>query len=143
MDTQEEYKQLALRFVNEVFNEQRLGAPDDLCTNDLLGRSPVLVAHSLAGFKKTLVEMQSALSHQEMLVDYAVSEGNKVAVRMMLRARHAGSFYGLPATGRKFAVPAIMVVTIREQRICEFELVFDTRVISDQLGADLPRTQTL
>jgi len=66
---------------------------------------------------------------------YLVGEGEKVLVRLSIRATHSGAFGDLAATGRAIDVPVLDLFQIRDERLIEHWAQLDNLGLLKQLGA--------
>jgi steroid delta-isomerase-like uncharacterized protein len=62
-----------------------------------------------------------------------VAEGQTVATRLTMRARHAGPYLGVPATGRVVAFPFMDFAIVRDGKVLEEWSEFDMAAIGAQL----------
>ncbi len=67
-------------------------------------------------------------------IEAMVAEGDHVAVRLNRQATHEGEFQGIPATGKKVSLPAMIMATIVDGRIKEIWAVEDNLWLRQQLG---------
>lgn len=64
-----------------------------------------------------------------------VAEGEKVLVRLIIRATHTGTFGALAATGRRIEVPVLDLFQIRDDVLIEHWAQLDNLGMLKQLGA--------
>jgi predicted ester cyclase len=64
-----------------------------------------------------------------------VAEGEKVLVRLMIRATHTGAFGALTATGKRIEVPVLDLFHIRDGVLIEHWALLDNLGMMKQLGA--------
>lgn len=130
----EENKAIARRFY-EAF-----GAEDMDALKEVL--APTLVAYSHAG-----PEPQNREEHlqgiamwlesfeTEFDVEEQVAEGDKVATRVTLRARHnRGEFMGIPPSGKEIVVGGMSIERIKDGRIVHRRVESDWLKVMQQLG---------
>jgi predicted ester cyclase len=67
-------------------------------------------------------------------VQDAIVDGDKVAVRIVTKAKHTGELFGIPATGRDFHVDEIMIAEFRDGKVVRFSRVADLYSLMQQLG---------
>jgi predicted ester cyclase len=70
-----------------------------------------------------------------MLVEDAISEGDKVAVRVTQQGTHQGLFQGVNATGKRVSISAIAIFRVANGRIAEEWLSSDRLGLLQQIGA--------
>ena len=123
---------------DEVWNKGREEAIDELF--DEQG-----VAHGLADekgavlrgptdFKPFFRRLRGAFPEMEIVVEDTVSEGDKVAARCRIRARHGGDTLGYRATQRPVEFTGIAIVRVSGGKIVEAWNNFDFLSMFDQLG---------
>jgi steroid delta-isomerase-like uncharacterized protein len=96
----------------------------------------VLVPQSSPGvesFRRLLVEMRSTFANPEYKVVETVCEGEKVVVRFSAKATHAGSYMGIPASGRSLKLWGVMIFRFEAGAIAEFWSLIDSQSILKQL----------
>lgn len=144
----EENKALVRRWFDEVWNEGREEAIDELFADDG-------VANGLAdesgeplrgptGFKPFFRKFRGAFPEMEVVVEDMVAEGDRVAARCLVRGRHLGDALGFAATGGGVEFTGITIVRIAEGKIVEAWNNFDFMALFGQLGAlrvDAPATE--
>lgn len=60
---------------------------------------------------------------------------NTIVLELLLSGEHVGNWQGIPATRRKFAVPACAVFTFDEaEKLASERVYFDTALLLQQLG---------
>ena len=64
-----------------------------------------------------------------------LAEGDRVAVRYTMRGTHRGELMGIPATGRKVAMPVTTIYRIANGQIAELWETYDALGLLQQIGA--------
>ena len=85
--------------------------------------------------KKDEMVFFSAFSKVEALVEDQIAEGGKVANRIAMRCTHAGSYQGIPPTGKRILIPYIDILSIKARKIVEEWVEFDMDSIIKQIEA--------
>ena len=127
------------RWFEEVWNQGREEAIDEMFAEEG-------VAHGLAegpggdlrgpsDYKPFFRRFRGAFPEMEVVVEDTISEGDKVAARCTVRARHIGDTLGFAATGRSVEFTGIAVVRVAEGKIVEAWNNFDFMSMFRQLGA--------
>ena len=104
-----EANKLAMRRFTEFINtaDQKLG--EELIAADaqfwVPGRPESM--RGLAGYMNVLGMMRSGFSDVQWSLEETIAEGDKIAARFTMRGTHDGTFFGVPATGRKIEVRAM------------------------------------
>jgi ketosteroid isomerase-like protein len=86
---------------------------------------PALIAH--------IHDVEAAFPEYELIAEDLIAEGDKVAMRGVFHGVHRGPFAGLAPTERTVSAPLMIVYRIRDGRIAEHWLHFDSAVLVAQL----------
>jgi steroid delta-isomerase-like uncharacterized protein len=135
----EENKALVRRWFEEVWNKGRAEAIDEMFAEDG-------VAHGLsdasgqpmrgpAGFRPFHSSFRGAFPDIEVVVEDVITEGDKLAARCTVRAKHQGDTLGFSATQRPVDFTGMVFVRIRDGKIVEAWNNFDFMQLYQQLGA--------
>ncbi len=87
----------------------------------------------IESFRRQLFETRSVFSNPEYKVIDAICEGEKVAVRFSAKATHAGTYMGIPATGRALNLWGVMMFKFEAGAIAEFWSLVDAQGVLRQL----------
>ncbi|MEW5887597.1 MAG: ester cyclase [Pseudomonadota bacterium] len=79
--------------------------------------------------------LMPAFPDMELDLQDFVAEGDKVLVRLTIRAIHEGPFGALAATGRCIEVPVLDLFQIRDDQLVEHWALLDNLGMLRQLGA--------
>jgi steroid delta-isomerase-like uncharacterized protein len=71
------------------------------------------------GLKKAVAALRAAFSGLNVRIDDVVSEGDRVAVRDTIQAKHTGDFNGVKPSGRDVTVDRIAFYTVKGGKIAE------------------------
>ena len=134
----EENKKLMRRWFEEVWNKGRADAIDEMF--DEYG-----VAHGLSddpsnpitgpqGFRPFHTTFREAFPNMIIVVEDMVAEGDKVAARCSVRAKHEGEFIGRAATQSPVEFTGIAIVRIANGKIVEAWNNFDFMTMYKQVG---------
>ncbi|HEX7174507.1 MAG TPA: ester cyclase [Pyrinomonadaceae bacterium] len=135
----EDNNTLIRRWFEEVWNKGRSEAIDELFAADG-------VAHGLADaaggelrgpadFKPFFQRFRESFPDIEIVVEDTISEGDRVAARCTVRARHQGDSLGFAATGQTVEFTGIAIVRVSQGQIVEAWNNFDFMSMYQQLGA--------
>ncbi len=130
---------LLRRCFEEVWNKGRAEAIDEMFAEEG-------VAHGLADesgaelrgpahFRVFHRQFREAFPDIEVVVDDAISEGDKVAARCTVRGRHEGHTLGFAATKRPVEFTGMTFARVRGGKIVEAWNNFDFMSMFQQLGA--------
>ena len=130
---------LVRRWFEEVWNKGRAEAVDEMFDEEG-------VAHGLADeggaelrgpahFRVFHQKFRGAFPDTEVVVEDAISEGDKVAARCTVRAVHRGDTLGFRATERPVEFTGMTFARVRGGKIVEAWNNFDFMSMFQQLGA--------
>ena len=130
---------LIRRWFEEVWNKGRAEAIEEMFDEEG-------VAHGLAGeggealrgpanFRVFHQQFREAFPGVEVVVDDAISEGDRVAARCTVRGRHEGDSLGFAATKRPVEFTGMTFARVRGGKIVEAWNNFDFMSMYGQLGA--------
>ena len=134
----EENKQLVCRWFEEVWNKGRVDAIDEMFAEDGIAHGlsddPSNPIKGPTGFKPFHTVFRDAFPNMMIVVEDAIAEGDKVAARCSVRAKHEGEFMGRAATGAPVDFTGITIVRIYNGKIVEAWNNFDFMVLHKQVG---------
>ena len=134
-----ESKEVMRRWFEEVWNKGREEVIDELFAEDG-------VAHGLsdesgselrgpAEFKPFFHKFRGAFPDIQLVIEDAIAEGDKVAVRCSVRARHTGEGLGMAATNQPVAITGMSITRVKDGKIVEAWNNFDFMGLFQQIGA--------
>jgi steroid delta-isomerase-like uncharacterized protein len=91
-----------------------------------------------AGYMNVLGMMRGGFSDIQWTLEETIAEGDNVAARFTMRGTHDGTFYGVPATGKKIEVRAMNFYRLRGGQFVEEYGQPDLLELLQQIGA-IPR----
>jgi steroid delta-isomerase-like uncharacterized protein len=129
--------ELSRRWFAEVWNANRLETVDELLAPDViihgLGEDGDLVgSHHFKTFQKRFAE---AFPDLHIAVNGVMSEGDETVVRLTFTGTHTGDGLGIPPTGRRVHVSALVWIVWRNGRMIEGWNEFDAAGMLKQLTA--------
>ena len=77
----------------------------------------------------------SGLESPRLEVQEELWDGDRVATRFTLSGRHAGPFFGVPATGREIVLTSMTTMRFEGDRVVERHTVSDVLSVLAALGA--------
>ena len=128
----EENKALMRRFLEASVSTDE-AALRELLASDFVAHIPSGPANREA-FVKHNYGYVTAFSDRQFEAEDLVAEGDKVVARATWRATHTGSFMGLPPTGKRLVVSAVITERFRDGQSVEHWSLFDTLGMMQQLG---------
>ncbi|MFO0995295.1 MAG: ester cyclase [Alphaproteobacteria bacterium] len=96
------------------------GSVDEMVSPDFIGHLDGGKTRTIESLKRDIAVFQTALGGLHETVDDMIAEGDRVAVRYTLHARHTGDFYGVKPTGKTIKVSGIEIFRIADGKIVEF-----------------------
>lgn len=125
---------LGRRFFEEQ-DRLRGGPAEALCAPTyeatLGGSSPVnRIGH--AAFASAFYSAFLDIRHR---IDDVFATDDRVAVRFVLEGTHTGSFFGVPPSNRRIAVPANVLMHVANGQVTKLFGVFDEAGLLRQIGA--------
>ncbi len=131
----EQNKKLMRRIFDEVWNQGNLETIDEIF-------SPDFVTHFLPpgtppgkdGIRQYISMYRAAFPDVHIDVEDQIAEGDKVVTRTTIRGTHKGTFMGIPATGKKIQVSAIIITRFEDGQNVESWVEQDRLGLMQQLG---------
>lgn len=134
------------RWFEEVWNKGRAEAIDEMF-------APEAVAHGLTdqagnelrgpeAFKPFFQSFRNAFPDIQVSVEDAITEGDKIAARCVVKATHTGEGVGLAPTDRQVEFNGICIVRVKDGKIAEAWNTFDFRTMFQQLGPQQPQVSS-
>ena len=131
----EENKAIVRRWV-EAFNEGNVDAVDELVTDSYVRHDPNSPEVRGPEEEKQLIAMyRSAFPDLHFTVEDMVAEGDKVVIRVGIRATHKGELLGIPPTEKRLTFTAMEFYRLSEGKIDEQWVNVDTLGMMQQIGA--------
>ena len=134
----EKNKALVRRWFEEVWNKGRAEAIDEMFdANGIahgLSDDPANPIKGPRDFRPFHTVFRDAFPNMEIVVEDTVAEGDKVAARCSVRAKHEGEFLGRAATASAVDFTGITIVRIRNGKIVEAWNNFDFMTLHRQVG---------
>ena len=134
----EENKALVQRWFDEVWNKGRADAIDEMLDEDGivhgLSDDPSNPIIGPRDFRPFHTLFRDAFPNMMIVVEDMVAEGDKVAARCSVRAKHEGDFLGKAATASPVEFTGIAIVRIENGKIVEAWNNFDFMTLHKQVG---------
>lgn len=133
-----ENKELVRRWFEEVWNKGRVDAIDEMFdANGIahgLSDDPSRPITGPAEFRPFHTVFREAFPNMMIVVEDMVAEGDRVAARCSVRAKHEGQFLGRAATQSPVEFTGMTIVRIDNGKIVESWNNFDFMNLHRQLG---------
>jgi steroid delta-isomerase-like uncharacterized protein len=137
----ESYATLAHRWFEEVWNQGRESAIDELMAEDsivhgLVDRSEGEI-RGPAAFKPFVRKFRTGFPDIRINVEDVVVEGDKIAARCVVTGTHTGPGIMSAPTGRPTEITGMCIVRVKDGKIAEGWNNFDFLTLYQQLGMQL------
>ena len=128
--------QLIERYSNQVFNEGRVEAADELLTDDYVNHhAPPGMEGTREGFKQFVTMVHGAMDDFENTTQDIFGVDDKVVQRWKATGKHTGDFMGAPASGNRVEFDGISIYRIEDGKIAEDWTRADLMGLMQQIGA--------
>lgn len=134
----EENKSLIRKWFEEVWNKGNSNAIAELTSENLVVHgltdatgNPITDAHAFREFHQ---QFRNAFPDIAIVVEDCLAEGDKVAARCTVKAKHTGDSLGVAATHADVDFTGIAIVRVYDGKIIEAWNNFDFLKMNRQLG---------
>jgi|ERR1051326_79399 steroid delta-isomerase-like uncharacterized protein len=110
---------LARRWFEEVWNNRRTEAIEELMASDAIGHMEGGDANGPSEFQRIRELFLVALPDMHITVEDVLAEGDRAAVRWRVDATHAGDLMGIAPTNRAVQVRGTSWLTVRDGKLAE------------------------
>jgi len=136
-EVEELNKEIAHRFIEEVWNQGKLDALDDIVTNDIIIHVAGRDIKGIENFKKFILGYRNAFPDIKFTIEEQIAQGDKVVERYTIRSTHQGELQGIPPTGKQIKIASIDITRFLDGKIVERWGEFDSIGMMMQLGMEL------
>lgn len=135
----DELKAVADRWMEEVFQQGRTQAVDEIHSSDFVDHSPAGRSADREGFKAGVAGLFAAFPDFRAITEDLVIDETavKITVRWTATGTHRGEFMGIQPTDRRITFRGIEILRIAGDRIAERWGEWDGLDIVEQLGAKI------
>ena len=128
-----------LRLYEEVINQGRIDIIEDLYAPGYVNHvAPFELSQGVDGLKILFGEFMMGFPDQHIVADEIFSVGDRVVARWTLTATHRGTFFGVPATGRRIVMTGIDLEQVVNDKILAHWGAEDMLGLLQQIGAIPP-----
>jgi steroid delta-isomerase-like uncharacterized protein len=131
----EKNKDIARRFVDEVFVQGRAETVDEIVSPEFQSHSWPSTGDGRNDVKQAIKRVSQGLADIAFEIEDMVAENDKVAVRVTASARQVGEFMRIPPSGKSYKIGEIHIFRIADGQIAEHWDQIDTLGLMQQLGA--------
>jgi len=119
-------KKVARRVLEQVFPANDLNALQEVISDQFVNHgAPPGTPPGLGGITMFMQLLHDAFTDQRWEIHDVLAEGDKVAIRCTHSGVHTGDYFGMPATGRKFAYPQMHLIRVLQGKGVEHWAVRD------------------
>lgn len=138
--TEQENKELARRFHEEVWEKRNLDFIDEQIAEDFVGYDPSLPepVRGPEGVRETAELFQSAFPDAGVEIEQLVAEDDLLAIHRTLTGTHEGEFMGIEPTGAEVEVEGMAIYRLEDGKTVEEWQVVDMFGLLVQLGVVEP-----
>ncbi|KOU53101.1 ester cyclase [Streptomyces sp. WM6378] len=123
-------------FVEQVQERGRFELIDELVRPDFRNRTAEPgQSQGREGVREVMAALHEAFSELRVQIVHCVATGDLVATHKVFRARHTGSWFGVPASGRQVEFRVMDVVRYEDGQWAEHWAVADAVGLLRQTGA--------
>jgi len=132
----EDNKRLALRLVEEVWNQGNLDVIDEIVASDYVRHDPGWPEEirGREGLRQKLSSVRQAFADFQVTVEDVIAESDRVVVRWRMKGTHHGDFMGIQPTGRDIALAGMSMHRVDNGQIAESWDGYDALGLMQQLG---------
>jgi steroid delta-isomerase-like uncharacterized protein len=130
-------KEFVLRnWYQELWDNWNITLADDVLSDDYRFHAPgVPVALDRDTTKQVVAMYAKSFPDLKHTVDELIAEGDSVAARWTVNGTHRGEFQGIPASGKQVTLSGVTLHHVKDGKIRETWLSFDSMDLLQQLGA--------
>jgi predicted ester cyclase len=142
-------KEVARRFVTELWNQRRLEVADGLIARDGVthqlrtGEGPEGASRSPEDVRREVAAWRAGFPDLQIAIEQVVAAGDRVAVPVTPRGTNTGSWMGLAPTGRKVVVPMFVIQRMVGGKIAEDWVLVGSLSLLQQLGLVDPASEII
>jgi steroid delta-isomerase-like uncharacterized protein len=126
---------VAVKRARDCWNRGDLSGYMQLYASDVELHGYAGVERGLENVQRFYEEFWKAFPGSQLVFEDIFSSEDKVVCRFVIEATHGGTFQGLPATGKKIAMPGITILRFAEGKCVERWSQADALGLLVQLGA--------
>ena len=140
MGSSEDNNKAAVRACLETISQDNSDGLDRIVGPDYVLHDPALPedVRGAEGLGELLEEYRKALGGVRLTIDHQFTDGDYVATRWFVRARHEGELMGASASGREVAFSGVTISRCSDGKIVEEWEICDTLGLLQQIGAFTP-----
>jgi steroid delta-isomerase-like uncharacterized protein len=133
----EQNKALARRGIEEVWNQGKLSAIDELIASNAIYHDPNVPGGSFTGpdgLKQFVTIYRTAFPDVRIRVDDQIADGDKVVTRWTATGTHKGDLMGIAPTNKFATVAGVDIELFQNGKVVESWASYDMFGMMQQLG---------
>jgi len=130
-----ENKQIAEKFIDEIFNKMNLENVGSFLTPDFIYHGSDDDISGVENFKEWVSSDHNIIPDIHFTIEESISELNRVATVWVVEGTHSKDFRGIPATHKKFETAGVSIFHFKDSKIKEAWTVVDGLNAALQVGA--------
>jgi steroid delta-isomerase-like uncharacterized protein len=128
-------KDVVRRLIEEVWNDHDLTNIDEVVAGDHFEHMAVPEhRHGIKSARHVMSWLFAVFPNHRFDIEDAVADGDRVAVRGTCGGTHEGELWGIPPTGKRFAVQQVHWFRVADGKVAEHWAVRDDLGMMRQLG---------
>jgi steroid delta-isomerase-like uncharacterized protein len=133
----QENSALIRRWFEEVWNNGRMAAIDEMASPDVIGHGQAQhdTVIGREQFRTFAADFRSAFPDIKVTIDYIIEQGDKVVARWTATMTHKGDFLGFAPTGKRATITGTSIQRISNGKIVEGWDNWDQLGLLVQIGA--------
>ena len=130
----EENKEIVRRVIDDIVNKGDLSLVDEVLASNYVYHFPTHDINGPEGFKEFVTTMRTAFPDIHVTIEDIIAEGDRVAVRVVMRGTFKGELNGIAPTGRKLVFPESVFVRFESGKEVEATAYGNMSSFNEQLG---------
>jgi steroid delta-isomerase-like uncharacterized protein len=127
-------RDIALRWVQEVWNEGRLEAIDELHAPDYVRHHDSDGGEGPEHYRAHLTNVLRVIPDNHCHVEQVIAEGELVMLRITQSGTHLGAYGDVEPTGRRIRFQAVDILRVVDGKIAESWHAYDRLALLEQMG---------
>jgi steroid delta-isomerase-like uncharacterized protein len=122
--------------IEEIYNKGNLNLAHEIVTSYyVLHDSALNMAAGSTGLKDHATALRTAFPDLHLNIEEMHSEGDTITTRLTAQGTHNGKFLNVPATGRSIETTGILISRVKNDKLTESFMNWDTLSVLQQIGA--------
>jgi len=123
------------RLIEEVWNQKNPNLIDELIAPDYVNNNPEGVLNGTLGYHQFYDTYTNAFPDLKLSITDLIEGEDRVVCRYVCKGTHKGDLMGIAPTNNQISVHGIVIATLKEDKIVEEKIIWDTLSLWQQLEA--------